>query len=198
LTWRIDRVHAPFVYAPPLDHYLHALKYRRSRALGRALALELAPQLRAAARELDGLVAVPLHRSRRIERGYNQAHEIARTLAHALHVPLLSRGIVRLRAGTAQTRQGAAERRAAVADAFRVMRNLDGQRLAIVDDIVTTGATINALARELRAAGAATCIAFAVARTPECVAQSRAEGEVEHDAGKDGTAEPGVVQERSE
>lgn len=167
VSWEVDSVVAPFCYAPPLDHYLHALKYRGARHFGRALGLTLAPALAAARGGVDVLVAVPLHRARLLERGYNQAQEIAATLARVLELPALERGIARHTEAPAQTGRGAAQRRAAVARVFRVRRNLAGLRIGIVDDVVTTGATVNALAAELRAAGAARCVAFAVARTPE-------------------------------
>jgi ComF family protein len=168
MIWDVDAVVAPFSYGPPLDHYLHALKYRGARSLGRAFALALEPALqRARGLAFDCLVAVPLHRARRIERGYNQAQEIARTLARALRVPALERGITRRAAAAAQTRLSARERRAGVDHVFRVERDLAGRRIAIVDDVVTTGATANALAAELKAAGAAGCVVLAVARTPE-------------------------------
>ena len=79
-AWQVDAVLAPFTYGAPLDHYLHALKYRGARLLGRAFALLLAPTLDALRHDVDALVAVPLHRTRLRERGYNQAQEIARTL----------------------------------------------------------------------------------------------------------------------
>ena len=166
-AWDVDAVVAPFRYGPPLDYYVHALKYRGSRLIGRALALLLTAELDALAGRIDALVAVPLHRTRLRERGYNQAQEIARTLAFALRLPALERGILRPAATAAQTGQSAAERRAGIAGAFRVARDLTGVRIAIVDDVVTTGATVNALARALRAAGAAHCRAVAVARTSE-------------------------------
>jgi ComF family protein len=164
--WRVDAVIAPFSYAPPLDHYLHSLKYGGARSLGRAFALLLVPALGALRQEVDALVAVPLHRKRLCERGYNQAQEIARTLGRELRVPALGRAIARSTATPAQTGQTAQQRQASVAHVFRVARDLTGLRIAIVDDVVTTGATINALARELHAAGAARCIAIAIARTP--------------------------------
>jgi ComF family protein len=166
MAWDVDAVVAPFSYAPPLDHYLHALKYRRARALGRAFALLLAEELATLGR-VDALVAVPLHRTRLHERGYNQAQEIARVLARALGVPALGAGIARRVATPAQAGQGARERRRSVSRAFRAARDLAGRCVAIVDDVVTTGATVNALAAELKAAGAARCIVIAVARTPE-------------------------------
>jgi ComF family protein len=167
IAWDVDAIVAPFSYGPPLDHYVQALKYHRARAMGRAFALLLVPELDDVRGGIDALVAVPLHRSRLHERGYNQAQEIARVLAHALKVPAITRGIERKAATPAQAGQGAMTRRRSVARAFRVQRQLAGQRIAIVDDVVTTGATVNALAAELKAAGAARCVVLAVARTPE-------------------------------
>ena len=166
IAWDVDAIVAPFSYGPPLDHYVQALKYRRARAMGRALALLLVPELAHIRGEIDALVAVPLHRTRLHERGYNQAQEIARVLACALQVPAMMRGIERQVATPAQAGQGAKTRRSSVARAFRIQRALAGQRIAIVDDVVTTGATVNALAAELKAAGAARCVVLAVARTP--------------------------------
>ena len=166
IAWDVDAIVAPFSYGPPLDHYVQALKYHRARALGRAFALLLVPELDVFRGAIDALVAVPLHRTRLHERGYNQALEIARGLAGALKVPIMLRGIERPVATPAQAGQGAVARRSGVARAFRVRRELAGQRIAIVDDVVTTGATVNALAAELKAAGAARCVVLAIARTP--------------------------------
>src|SRR5690606_14881353 len=89
--WHVVAVRAPFRYAPPLDAYLHKLKFGRVRALGRALALAAAPSLAAgvdAPRESDPLlVPVPLSRERLLERGFDQAVEIARALARELALP---------------------------------------------------------------------------------------------------------------
>jgi ComF family protein len=131
------------------------------------LALLVAPALRVGAAKVDALVAVPLHAARMRERGYNQAGEIARALARELALPLLQRGIRRCGTGVSQTSKNARQRRTNVATAFVVDRNVRGLRLAIVDDVVTTGATVNALATALCAAGAANCVAWAVARTAE-------------------------------
>jgi ComF family protein len=164
-TWQLDAVVAPFAYVAPLDHYVHRLKYGGTRSLGRAFALLLVGAVMR--HELDALVPVPLHRARLRERGYNQAAEIGRTLARELRLPLLQRGVDRRGSSRSQIGQSAEQRRASVATAFRVRRSLAGARLAIVDDVLTTGATANALAAALRAAGAAHCIAVAAARTPE-------------------------------
>jgi ComF family protein len=164
-SWLIDAVVAPFAYVAPLDHYVRALKYGGARSLGRAFGLLLAPAV--AGQALDALVPVPLHRARLRERGYNQAAEIGRALAHELGLPLLQRGIGRHGSSPSQIGQRAEQRRASVAGAFRVRRSFAGARVAIVDDVLTTGATVNALAAALRAAGATRCVVIAAARTPE-------------------------------
>ena len=168
-AWHVERVFAPFEYGYPLDHYLQALKFSHGRLLGRALALltadALAPVLAAGALEADALVPVPLHRERLLQRGYNQAVEIARTLAAELGWRLELSAAGRARQEAAQSRLGARARRENVAHAFRVRRNFEGRRLTIVDDVITTGATVNALAAALREAGAERVEAIAVART---------------------------------
>jgi ComF family protein len=166
-AWHVERVLAPFDYCAPLDGYVHALKYRGARRLGRTLALALVDELRDAARDVDALVPVPLHPRRLRERGFNQAAEIARTLGRALERPVLLAGIHRRGMQAAQAGRSAAERLENVATAFTVERELADARLAIVDDVVTTGATVNALAAALRGAGAARCDVWAVARTSE-------------------------------
>jgi ComF family protein len=165
VAWHVDAVVAPFVYEAPLDGYVRALKYRGARNLGRALGLLLAAEVRGG--DVDALVAVPLHRRRLRERGYNQGVEIARPMSRALGLPLFLSGIERRGAQVPQAGRTAAERLENVAGAFAVGRNLAGRRIAIVDDVFTTGATVNALAAALRAAGAARCVAWVVARTPE-------------------------------
>jgi ComF family protein len=157
---------APLRYAAPLDHYVHALKFARARRLGRALGLLLLEAVRERGRAVDALVPVPLHGTRLRQRGYNQAVEICRPLAHGLRAPMLLRGIARQRPTPPQIGLGAAERARNIAGAFAVARNLAGLRLAVVDDVVTTGATAAALAAALRAAGAAAVEAWAVALTP--------------------------------
>jgi ComF family protein len=164
-AWHVRAVVAPFEYAAPLDGYVHALKYRGARNLGRALGLLLAPAARMGG--VDALVPVPLHPQRLRERGYNQATEISRELKQAFGLPLLLRGIERRGPYVPQTGQAAAARVRNVATAFAVVRNVAGLRIAIVDDVITTGATVNALAAGLLAAGAVHCDAWAVARTPE-------------------------------
>lgn len=169
--WHVAAVRAPFRYAPPLDAYLHKLKFGRARALGRALALAAAPTLAAgvdARSEKDPLlVPVPLSRERLVERGFDQAVEIARALARELTLPVDTAVATRRRPIAPQSLLGARERRANVAGLFGVTRPaaVHGRAVIVVDDVITTGATVNALAAVLLTAGAIRVEAWAIART---------------------------------
>lgn len=152
-------------YAGALRAIIHALKYdgRRSVAtpLGALLAGECAPLLVRA----DALVPVPLHWRRQRARGYNQAVEIARALAQPTGLPLCD-ALRRVRSTPSQIDLPAARRHANVRAAFALRRGIvvDGLRLVLVDDVRTTGATIEACAATLIAAGAVEVRAVTVAR----------------------------------
>ena len=164
--WCIGKVTAPFVYESPLDAHIQAMKFRPSRAMGRALGLLLVEALQrgGADEQVHALAPVPLHRRRLIQRGFNQAFEIARPLAAATGKPLLVRGIHRQVNTQPQSLLAAHERSGNLRGAFRIRRNLKGLTVAIVDDVITTGATVNALAAALRDAGAGEVHAWALAR----------------------------------
>lgn len=162
---RLDAAHAAWRYDPdgPLGALFHEVKYghrpRYARLLGRALATRL-PAFTA-----DALVPVPLTRARYLERGYNQAEEIARGLGEVLALPVCP-GLLRRGAFTrSQTRLGRGARQANVAHAFAAAPDAHACHLVLVDDVVTTGATTGAAADTLRAAGAASVGLVAVAWT---------------------------------
>ena len=164
--WVVKSTVAPLRYEYPLTAQIHALKFSSGRNLGRPLGLLLADRLRGRpeTQSVDGIVAVPLHRRRLLERGYNQALEIARPVAAELKRPLLIAGIARTISTRPQTELDMRERRESVTNAFSVSRSVEGRNIAIVDDVITTGATVNSLATALRLAGAADVQAWAVAR----------------------------------
>lgn len=166
-VWRVAGIIAPLRYAEPLQVHVQSLKFAGRRSVGRALGELLVNHIGDAlmARAVDALVAVPLHRQRFLARGYNQAIEIARPVSAALGIPLLVAGVARTRATPAQSRLVATQRRNNLRGSFSVSRDVAGLHLVIVDDVITTGATVNALALELSRAGAESVCAWAVARS---------------------------------
>jgi ComF family protein len=156
-----DATHAALAYDFPADALVHALKFRGELALAPLLAGLLAPKVRAAA--VDHVVAVPLAAERLKSRGYNQAVEIARHLRKdVLELALCER----TRDASPQIELPYGERQRNVRGAFRCTRSLEGARIAVVDDVMTTGATLDEIARTLKRAGAAHVENWVVARTP--------------------------------
>jgi len=143
---------------------IHALKFRGKRALARPLAQLIGEQWPPLARDVAALVPVPLGRPRERERGFNQAALVAERLAPDLGVAVRPRWLARLRDTQPQSDLGAGERRANVRGAFEARAEVAGRHVVVVDDVMTTGATLAECARALRAAGAARIGVVAVAR----------------------------------
>jgi ComF family protein len=156
---------AAFRYGFPLDRLLPRFKFHADLAAGRLVAQLLGDALIAAAADRpDAVVPLPLHRSRLRERGYDQALELARPLARRLGVPLRADGLRRIRATAAQTGLHAGERRRNLRGAFAVAGAALPPHVALVDDVMTTGATLAEAAGALRAAGVARVDVWVVAR----------------------------------
>jgi len=147
---------AAWIYDERAARVIHALKYAERTALAHRLGRELARALPPGYRP-DLVTEVPLHRTRRRERGYNQAALLAEALAEAVGAPWLPEALERVRPTRAQARLGPAERRRNMAGAFRVRHPdaLAGRSILIVDDVLTTGATLESALDSLTHAGAA-------------------------------------------
>lgn len=159
------RVFVPFVYAYPVDHLVRALKFRGERAYARVLGLLLAHAYRESGGRLPQMIVpIPLHNERYRGRGFNQAHEIARFAAAHLGVPVETHCLARRFATREQSGLSVAERRLNVRRAFAVTRPLRAERIALVDDVLTTGSTASTAARALLDAGAIEVQLWAVAR----------------------------------
>jgi ComF family protein len=155
-----DATVAALAYEFPADALVHALKFRGELALAGFLGKELSRRISTV--EVDCVVPVPLSAARLRERGYNHAAEIARQVApKRLEVALCERS----RDTPPQMDLPFAERRRNVRGAFRCTRALAGASVAVVDDVMTTGATLDEVAKALKAAGAARVVNWVVART---------------------------------
>jgi ComF family protein len=154
---RYDATVAALAYAFPADVLVHALKFRGE--------LALAPFLSALLRErigqADCIVPVPLSAQRLRERGYNQAVEIARGLGGKLEIDACARE----RDAPPQAGLDREARRRNVRGAFACRRSFAGEKVAVVDDVMTTGATLDELAGALKGAGAASVVNWVVCRT---------------------------------
>ena len=159
-----DAALACFEYRFPLDRLVQRFKFAGDLATGRWLAASMARRLRGA--NADLVVVPPLARSRLRERGFNQALELARPVARALGIPCASAALVRVRETQPQPGLHREERARNLRDAFRCEARVPGLHVAIVDDVLTTGATAQEIARVVKEAGAARVSVWALARTP--------------------------------
>jgi ComF family protein len=159
-----------FVKGSRVQHLLHALKYKNQPELGVALGKMYGNDLLHAGYKgrFDLIVPVPLHSSRRRKRGYNQSEEFGKGLAEVLGVPCSDHVMERLVSTDTQTRRSRLNRWQNVSHVFRVTNTaaIAGKRILLVDDVVTTGATLEACGRALIDAG---CMELSIA----CIASTQ-------------------------
>jgi ComF family protein len=164
-----DGLIAAWSYRPPIDEVVRRLKYGRLEFLAEDLALGIAVALAEDRPGYDYVSPVPLHWRRRLERGYDQAALVAAGVARRSGLPYRET-LVRVRATPPQAARSARERRANVTGAFRcrarVASRVRGASILLVDDVVTTGATLDAASRALKAAGAARVTGLVAALVP--------------------------------
>jgi ComF family protein len=161
-------VHALFHYQQPVSTYIHQLKYRNRLDLARTLGTLMASQLKAihaAANAPALIIPIPLHPSRLIARGYNQALELARPIAKNLQIPLDYKTLIRVRKTMPHMELSIRERKKNIHNAFAVTNDsLVGKNIALVDDVFTTGLTAETATRTLLSAGAASVECWVLAR----------------------------------
>ena len=133
------------VYTHPIDWWVHALKFNDQLAYARLMAHCMEPQLRSLGQDIP-LIPVPLHRRRYLQRGYNQAQEIARELSRLTGNPVLSDVLVRTRHTQMQSELSGKKRISNVRAAFQLDKDIDAKHVLLVDDVMTTGHTMRACA----------------------------------------------------
>ena len=153
-----DHSLAFFPYAHPFDYFIHAIKFRSKLAITSLLGKLMAQQISSTVKLLDempdALLPVPLHPSRQRERGYNQSLELARPIAKQLQIPILNDLAQRTKATPPQSSLPLRQRKQNLKDAFIINYSVKDRHIAIIDDVMTTGTTVNALAKKLKQAGA--------------------------------------------
>ncbi len=162
----LDGLRAPFRFEGAIREAVHSLKYKNLRVMAAPLARLLAEHLDEEPAPSDLLVPVPLHPKRLRERGYNQSQLLAQSLSQLVALPVATDSLRRGKDTAPQARASSVdERRANVAHAFTCKPGLvGGKRVLVIDDVTTTGATLDACAVALKKAGAASVWALTVAR----------------------------------
>ncbi len=161
-----DCAHAAFLYAAPLDRLVQGLKFGRRLGLARLTGALLASAAQAGHwQRPQCLIPVPLHDTRLRQRGYDQAQAIAHEAGRRLDIPVDSHACRRLRATAPQTGLAPADRRRNVRGAFAVRKPLAVSHVAVVDDVMTTGATAGALVTALKRSGVARVDVWTLCRT---------------------------------
>ncbi len=156
------RTVAPYAYAFPLDQLVQAFKYGTRLQLAHSLAAKLAECVQVLP---DCIAPMPLHPLRLRERGFNQSLLLARHLGNSLNIPLLPDACQRVRNTAPQSTLPWKERGKNMRNAFACSPAVAGKHVAVVDDVMTTGASLNELALALRHAGALEVSTWVIART---------------------------------
>lgn len=167
-SFAFDAAYCHFVYRTPVDRLISDFKTRGRQIYGHVLAECTATGWSSCGQNRpDALVPVPLTRRKRRQRGFNQADEVARVLASRLGLPVRRDLVHRVFEAEAQKGLGRDARQRNLQGVFRVNGQIQGGHFAIVDDVVTTGATASELASVLKQAGASRVDVVGLARTPQ-------------------------------
>jgi ComF family protein len=154
------------LYSGPIRQAIHQLKYSRDITLGHILSRPMLGLLGQVGWQVDLIIPIPLSRQRARQRGYNQSTFLAAPLAIATEIPLRPAALSRVRETTAQVGLSGPQRRENVKNAFKAESSLvGGKRILIIDDVTTTGATMEACANALKSAGANTVFGLTLARS---------------------------------
>jgi len=165
-TPAFDYAYSPFRYEDEIITLVHQLKFSEKISFSRSIGEMLLKIFSGTGETPDCLLPVPLHPSRMRQRGFNQSIEISRALARKLAIPIEHGAIVRRRSTVAQTGLSAKQRLKNIRGAFSVVGSLNYRHVLIIDDVMTTGATVNELAKLLKKNHVERVGVLSIARAP--------------------------------
>lgn len=149
-----DRCFCAFQYTSPIDEIIQAYKYSAHPEYAQKLALLFADEIISAGLPRpDVLIPVPLHRKRLFSRGYNQAALLSNHLAKILDIPCKTNALIKVNATAPQASLSLKARRRNVHGCFRLRKKIQGKHVAIIDDVLTTGATVSEISKVLKRNG---------------------------------------------
>ena len=165
-----DRLFILFEFEDTIRQLIHLLKYKRHLTLASYFAIEASTRFEFSRHNpFDEIIPVPLHPTRKRERGYNQSEEIAVALGSILCIPVKSEHLTRIRFTSTQTRMTRDERDMNVSGAFKCTANLSKKNILLIDDVITTGSTVQACLKVLKDAGAETVDILVIAHPLEII-----------------------------
>jgi len=164
----IAKISALWQFDENVQMIIHRLKYKHHKALARQIAKQMIEKIRLEQTDnkIDLLIPVPLHRKRKRRRGYNQSTLICNALSRISHIPTDEQSLKRIRNTASQTKLDIYQRIKNVSGAFQVIKKekIASKTIILVDDVITTGSTINACAEQLMLNGAKEVFALSAAR----------------------------------
>lgn len=145
-----------WVHKSPVSDALYAFKYQNRRIYGEIFGRELVENFESylRKRQIDLIIPIPLYKKKLRKRGYNQAEILARALSEGTGIPMNTRILIRQRETAPQKKLNDKERRKNIRGAFVVLKQVRGKKIVLIDDIYTTGSTLDEAALVLKKAGA--------------------------------------------
>lgn len=155
-TWDIDGICSVFKYGGAIRQAIIQFKYQNIKALADPLSYFLAEYLRQRDLSFDVIIPVPIHKRRLRERGYNQSSLLAQRISRMTRTPVVEGALIRTKHTPSQAKSDSVDqRRKNIRNAFKcVGRDISGKRILLIDDVCTSGSTLNSCATSLKAAGA--------------------------------------------
>ncbi len=165
----LHQIRTAVSFQEPIQSLIHKFKYENTFALGQILAEMMVQAWPEWSLPIDCIMPIPLHTKRLQDRGYNQSELLASQLSKQLQIPIDTQTLQRIRHTQPQVHLSASDRHANVANAFAVADNHDlkGKHILLIDDVLTTGATLTAAASVLQAAGASAVSGYCLARAKQ-------------------------------
>lgn len=163
-----DKAFSLFCYEPPLTHLIPAFKFKQQLQYLRIFALLLAHRIKhfyTHCEKPDYLIAVPLHQKRLRERGYNQSLEIAKVIQKKCQIPLAKNACQRVRHTQPQSSLDIKSRQKNIKNAFLVNSKFEAKHIILIDDVMTTGHTLNELSRLFKKQGVTQIDVWCIAKT---------------------------------
>ena len=165
-TWDIDGIYSIFKYGGAIRQAIIQFKYENIKVLADPLSYCMAEYLRKHHLSFDIIIPVPIHKRRLRERGYNQSSLLARKLSYMTRMPVVEGVLVRTKHTPSQAKSdNVAQRRKNIKNAFTcASHDISGKRILLIDDVCTSGATLNSCATSLKSAGAASVWGLTLAK----------------------------------